>query len=262
MSADDLDVVREVVERGVEAVHARGHRWLFDTLVAALDRLSPSCTPGSDAAESCALAWTVVGDLHDIHDAPLSASRCYLQATRLDPGLGQAWMELGVCQSETGEFEAARSSLRRALACDPGDVRAREELRILSDPEEMPTPCYSLGDPLWRAAELIAQDLPREALEVLGPARADEVRICAAAIQGDCASVLELLGRLDQGVHLGYPFWFCVPEPLFGDPSFWKALVDLGVAETSFVPRGHPRFPRPDAEGSPRERVAAQVALP
>ena len=43
-------------------------------------------------------------------------------AVRGDPGDPQFWENLGLCQTQLGQFAAAEASLRRALAIDPGAV--------------------------------------------------------------------------------------------------------------------------------------------
>ena len=52
----------------------------------------------------------------------------YEQALHVDPQNAEAWNQLGLCRMAAGDRVAGRAAFQRALALDPGHVRAQKNL--------------------------------------------------------------------------------------------------------------------------------------
>lgn len=61
------------------------------------------------------------------------AADWFQRATHLNPAFLEAWTNLGNCQLMLQRFDEAKASYERALAIDPGDRTARQNLGILSE---------------------------------------------------------------------------------------------------------------------------------
>ena len=65
------------------------------------------------------IGYYVLGDVHDINEAPLAAIRAYRCSARLWPVNGAAWREIGNMHEEMGENEKALRMLRKAVPAHP-----------------------------------------------------------------------------------------------------------------------------------------------
>jgi Tfp pilus assembly protein PilF len=112
------------------------------------------------------------------HFAP--AANAFRRAARLAPGFADAWVNLGVAEYRDGRIEAAKHAMRAALRADPrnraaaanlggflrltGETEAAERLlrdQVARDPDAM-------AARLNLAADLLQEDRPAEALDLLG----------------------------------------------------------------------------------------------
>jgi len=55
------------------------------------------------------------------------------KATKLDPKLGSAWINLGTALAKKGDLAAAERAYQRALTLDPSDPRAKANLAELDE---------------------------------------------------------------------------------------------------------------------------------
>jgi Flp pilus assembly protein TadD len=55
------------------------------------------------------------------------------KASKLDPKLGSAWINLGTALAKKGDFSAAERAYQRALSLDPSDPRAKANLAELAE---------------------------------------------------------------------------------------------------------------------------------
>jgi hypothetical protein len=263
-----LDVVYGLTTGSFEEVHDKGFHWLFSVLIPAVDAVEPAALrspPESRAREACSLACYLVGDILETHSAPRVAITWYQRALALWPNDASAWREIGTCQSEMGQYELARVSLRTALHLDPDDEWAAEELAEITTPEP-PLAQYDLGDPLWAAAEALAGNRPADALTALeGMETVDAIhrRACAHAAAEDLAGVLAALEELraqPEGMHRIQDLWFFLPPRLWRDVRLWRCLQRLPLMSSGFVPCDREYLPtRTASELSDQERIRLQL---
>ncbi len=64
-------------------------------------------------------------------DRPVEAERLALSATRRDPNLASAWLNLGLAQTRLKKLQQARDAFRKAQDLDPDDPRAENNLKDL-----------------------------------------------------------------------------------------------------------------------------------
>lgn len=81
-----------------------------------------------DTDRDNAAAWVGLGVAHGMHEDTAAAEQAFRQGLQLDPRNSEGWCNLGFLQLRTGRRDEARSSLERALVCDPGNARAAQLL--------------------------------------------------------------------------------------------------------------------------------------
>jgi Flp pilus assembly protein TadD len=62
------------------------------------------------------------------------------KASKLDPKLGSAWINLGTALAKKGDLLAAERAYQRALALDPTDPRAKANLAELAEMKHAKAP--------------------------------------------------------------------------------------------------------------------------
>lgn len=79
------------------------------------------------------LAWSRLGELHELLDAHQEAQRCCERVVQLDPRQVEAWERLGNLHRHAGRTDAARTSYQRATELEPGGTAAMSLDALLRD---------------------------------------------------------------------------------------------------------------------------------
>ncbi|PSJ46737.1 hypothetical protein C7H85_09015 [Zobellella endophytica] len=79
-----------------------------------------------------AMGWFALGNGHHGAGDPAGAAEAFRQATRLQPDLAVAWLNLGLTQAALGHPEVAASLRRAAALPGPWQSRARQALATLA----------------------------------------------------------------------------------------------------------------------------------
>ncbi len=239
-SSQSLEEARRVVRQveGLADVYDRGYHWVHRTFEPAVCRLG---TARGRADRSLAgYGHYLLGDVHDLNDAPRAAIREYQNCLALEPGEAAAWREIGTCYQEMGNHTLSRRALRRSLALDPQEEIAKCEMSLLE--EHGATSSYVDDDRVWQAAEHLARARFKAALKSLGAGRTTAVRLQRARVlgaMGDTEGVMEEWRRIDaeltvprgtfrqarrstRGGELRGGDWFFLPEALWDDRTFWS----------------------------------------
>ena len=189
--------LRTAVADDTAGVHPLGHAWLRGEVLTAIAALEHGgSTTATDPADATLLAaaWTLVGEVYELVDAPRAAVAAYTRARRLAPLVP----ELRGLQAD------ARAAAKRA----PRDV-------------------------VSEAAELLAADRGKAALAQLSTSRSVRAQLARARAHGalgDAAQVIatfEALYRARGPLRLELADWFYLPDPAFESPAFWRALARL-----------------------------------
>lgn len=259
----DLD---ELTQGSFAHVSDKGFHWLFSVLIPATAAVEGTLRPGgghAEARDACASACHLIADVLETNKAPKTAISWYRRAIALVPDYTSAWREMGICQSEMGQFAVARTSIVNALLFDPSDELAGQELAYLDSTP--PSPRYTLDDPCWAAGEALANNQPDQALVALAGHDSSEVtlwRAFAHAAAGDSEGVLAQLERLTgwDSVYLLPELWFFLPPAMWRDPRLWRCLERAPLDSGSFVPRDHAYLPVPSPDDlSTAERIQLQL---
>ncbi len=233
-------IVLWTARAGVADVHAKGFAWFRTRLCPALDAFAATAKTATDR-RTLSQACYVVRDVHDWNGAPRAAIAAYRRSLRHDPRQAASWREIGSMQDRMGDGRHARMALRRALALDPEDQCARDDLTTLN--EHGATRVYDETDPVWTADELLARGHAQQESNVVSRVRGVRGLLCAARVhgaRGDGAAVLRTWDRIARShgsVELSYGDWFFLPSATFDEPAFWSALWSLGgrLSECVFV---------------------------
>ncbi len=174
-------------------VHPLGHAWLRGSVLPAIEVLTRAGSLGADRT-LLAAAWTLVGEVRELVDAPRAASTAYARALRLAPDVPQL----------------------RALVAEAREAAARTR-----------------GDAVSESAELLASGRAKAALARLSKVRSARGLLARARCYGaldDPAGVLaalEALGQTRGALRLELADWFYLPDAAFDAPLFWRALARL-----------------------------------
>jgi tetratricopeptide (TPR) repeat protein len=235
-------------------------------LIPATAAVEASLRPGDGqtrAREACAFACHAIADVLETNEGPKAAITWYRRAIALVPDYTSAWREMGICQSEMGQFAVARSSIVNALLFDPSDELAGQELASLDSTP--PEPRYTLGDPCWAAAEALAINEPDQALAALEGHDSSTVtlwRAFAHAAAGDSTGVFAQLEQLIrfESAYLLPELWFFLPPALWRDPRVWRCLEQAPLDSDNFIPQDRAWLPAPTgAHLSTSERIRLQI---
>jgi hypothetical protein len=96
-----------------------------------------------------------------------------------------------------------------------------------------PKPAYEPGDPCWESAELVAAGRYRMACLVLERAKSIRARFFRArayGVTGDAEAVLAewaAIARLKSPVYIDGADWFYLPQSLWDEPRFWRAVLEM-----------------------------------
>jgi tetratricopeptide (TPR) repeat protein len=238
---DARRILREVRDTWDEFRTNRDAGFVFGTLrdaLAALDARGASAYDLGLAAGGYAL----LGDIRDlVLCAPRAAARAYRRAVRCDPGDAWSWSELGGMLNDVGEYRAALRALHRADALEPDVFLTGLYLEEATDAVRDPDEWWRYRDgalpgkpaPSWTVCELLADERPREALDMLRRKRHPylvQLRGRARAALGDVDGFLDEWERLagTKGeVAIERGDWFFLPRSIRDEPRFWRALHAL-----------------------------------
>lgn len=185
--------LREALADETAGVHPLGHAWLRARVLPAIAALERGERTSADTT-LLAAAWTLVGEVHELVDAPRAAAAAYTRALRHAP----ADRELRALRSEA---RVAASRMRR--------------------------------DAVSESAELLASGRSKRALAeltALRSARGLMARARAHGALGDAARVIatyEALAKTRGALRLELADWFYLPDAVFEAPAFWRALARL-----------------------------------
>jgi len=217
-------------DKGVGAAHNKGYRWFRRTFVPTLeDAEHDTLTPEREII--LADAYYVLGDIHDLNDAPKEAAKAYLKSIDLCPSSG-AWRELGRMYDNMGRKEEAIQCLHTALSIDPEDDHAILDLQCIY-PESTVSPLYNEGDTFWEINELLAQNKADAALPLLKKSNSLKSILYRARVygaQGDENRALKTLEKLrltKRNIELEYGDWFYIPDALYDRSLFWELMLEL-----------------------------------
>lgn len=198
--------LRAALADDTAGVHPLGHAWLRGQVLPAIDALTramptPPTTPAAPDPNAAptdatlvAAAWTLVGEVYELVDAPRAAVAAYTRARRLAP--------------HVPELRALRADAQAAAKRAPRDV-------------------------VSEVAELLAADRAEAALARLSKlrsARALLARARAHGALGDAPQVIATLAALRKTrgpLRLELADWFYLPDAAFESPTFWRALARL-----------------------------------
>ena len=115
--------------------------------------------------------YYVLGDVHDFNNAPMQAVKAYRKSIKYFPKPDFAsgpWREMGNMYGQVGRYDMAIKNLKKAVRINPEDNYVVTDLDIAeSDKAGDVKPLYSQSDSLYKSCELMAQDKPKAALDVL-----------------------------------------------------------------------------------------------
>ncbi len=235
-------LLKSCIRGKVPYVYGQGYRWVHRQFIPALQLLGSRGSKQDHPliADGCYL----LGDVHDFNGAPKAAIRAYRQCLSWDSRVGAAWREIGSMLERLGNFRAARSSLRKAVALDPEDEFAQMDLKALE--EGRVASVYHLGDPLWSSSELLAQGRIKAAMVALArhtsvKARQARARILAACGESNLAiEEWSKIAKSSEPVEMMGADSFYTVDLLRDSAPFWELISRI-------APRAqHGWWPIPD----------------
>jgi len=205
--------LRAALANDTAGVHPLGHAWLRSEVLPAIVALThaalthatptpttPRAATGTDTTDAradatlLAAAWTLVGEVYELVDAPRAAVAAYTRARRLVP--------------HVPELRALRADAQAAAKSAPRDA-------------------------VSEAAELLAADRARAALAQLSKLRSARALLARARTYGalgDAAQVIATFAALRNTrgpLRLELADWFYLPDAAFESPALWRALARL-----------------------------------
>lgn len=150
--------------KGVGGTHYKGYRWLKRTFIPALNRAENDKLT-SKRKMYLADAYYVLGDIHDLNDAPKAAIKAYSKSIALYPSSG-AWREIGGMHTNMGNIPEAIKCIETALSIDPEDEDALSDLEYIKD-DSFDSQLFIVGDIFWDVRELLAKNALDDALIIL-----------------------------------------------------------------------------------------------
>ena len=200
--------LRAALADDTAGVHPLGHAWLRGEVLpaiaalthAALTHAMPTATTATDTTDAradatlLAAAWTLVGEVYELVDAPRAAVAAYTRARRLAPHVAEL----------------------RALRADAQAAAKRAPRNVVSE-----------------SAELLAADRAKAALALLSRSRSARALLARARTYGalgDAAQVIATFAALRKTrgpLRLELADWFYLPDAAFESPAFWRALARL-----------------------------------
>lgn len=197
MKPPSLTAARRALQRALAddtaGVHPLGYAWLRAHVLPAIEALQHAPRTRADAA-LLAAAWTLVGEVHELVDAPRTAVTAYTRALRHAPG-----------------------------AAEPRALRAAART----------TQAHVRTDSVSESAELLATGRARAALALLPTSRSARsllARARAHGALGDSERVIatfEAIAEMRGTLRLELADWFYLPEAAFDSAAFWRALGRL-----------------------------------
>lgn len=258
---DGVEILSEAV-RSADELHGRGYRWLSTMFEPALVDADAACS------QLLADSYELLGDIHDLNEAPLAALRAYEQSLARSPGNSYCLEQAGLCLKVTGDLDGAREYLELACAADPLSESARHQLSIFAEPVDCDDRHYvmKINDALASRRFDRAKRLAEEHGVSLDLAR------CAGAANDKGAALQRWQRASSNGElrELAYADWFYLPDVLRETAEFWRALIpcDLvgvfpSVDEYDAIPEPQPRLFNAEfyARHSERYRLRATLEL-
>ena len=175
-------------------------------------------------------AYYVLGDIHDFNHAPKAAIKSYLRSIELDSS-SWAWRELGNMYANMGNRDKAIECLEKALTIDPDDKDAQSDLEDIKDNYEKPL--FRQGDIFWTARELLSEDRPDEAFELIKNKKGIKSRLYRARIFGaenkkdDYLKEWKNISKMKSEFELTWADWFYMPSFIWDFAVFWKYMIEI-----------------------------------
>ena len=215
----------------VSEVYERRYLWLVERFIPCVKVLASSRRWGD--RRRAAKGYYLLGDVHDLNDAPRAALRAYRRCLKLDPDDAAAWREIGEMLFAMGDYQKAKNACRRALALAPSDVLVPRPASLDEQITRRPAPLYKPGDPFWEASELLAKSFPKKALNLLQrkrSIRARQLRARAHGAMGQPHAVMRqwtAIANMDGPVRTESADWFFLPDEIWDAPRFWETMLRL-----------------------------------
>jgi len=223
MSKPNVVFIESSLSEGFESIYFKGAVWLFEAFLPALKGV----VFGADN-DVISSAWLLIGDIHDVNNAPKAAIGAYLKAIECKP-TSEIWLEVATCYSAMGLRAEAMKALNEGLKLDPFDEELSSELGFLND--GIDSQVYYEQDSVWKAYEKLAENNPNAAIALLSHSHDVAglvVKSCGYALSGMRAEFLacweEILGHCDK-IDIGSKFWFYLKNTVAICEAFFDKLV-------------------------------------
>jgi len=232
----DVSFLTRWGNRGIAKIHGQGFDFLKDDFLPAIERLAENAKTKVEK-EVVADSYYFLGDIYDFNDAPKAAIRAYRKGITFFPYPDYAsgfHREIGHMHDTMGKYKTAIKYIKKALKIYEDDEHAQSDLEFAelslkrSDP-----PLYKAADWKWAANELLAQNKPKKALQVLlkrKSVKAAQLRARAYGILNDQEDQLDewkKIEKLKSLIEFDYADWFFLCEKNFESVEFWKVLHSL-----------------------------------
>ena len=224
--------MEEVSEEGVSLVQRNGFVWYRDKLMPAIEKAEILLPNHTELIADC---YYVIGDTHDLNDAPLTAIKFYKKALSFDPNFAAVYREIGNMMLSMGQRENAISNLKKALSIDPEDENAKSDLANAMEQYEKGEEVYEKGDQIWDSCELMANGHFEEVLTKLdGSSNIKELQILARSFGAinnheEYLRTWNSIERTSGKLELNYADWFYLPAELYESDQIWiifKRLIN------------------------------------
>ena len=233
MSADfslHKRLLNQVIDEGFAWTHSHGYGWFKTIFLPTLEQAALSNLVANDILAGC---YYIAGDIHDVNGAPKKALTYYHSALNFEADNCAIYREIANMLGQLGRFSEALEYSNRALQIDPHDPYALKDRDDYLDHDNIAL--YDQNDILWNVREILADDAPEKALELV------EANNDVIGLQGKslCYGALEEYDRyletwttliaISDKIAFSPADWFYMPEHIYDSPDIWRTFLSCEI---------------------------------